>query len=185
MKRSAVERGAGLVPALRLTLEVVIRAAQADDLARLEWGGQYAHFRDVFRRTFEEQRASRRLMLVADLRGYPVGQIFVQFTSGDRAFADGRTRGYLYSLRVLEPLQRLGLGTRLMEAAEAALGARGFEWAVIAAAKDNPAALRLYERRGYRVFSDDPGRWEFVDHEGRLRSVVEPCWVLERRLRAE
>jgi ribosomal protein S18 acetylase RimI-like enzyme len=121
-------------------------------------------------------------MLVADVQGYPVGQVFVQFSSGDLAFADGHTRGYLYSLRVIEALQGIGLGTRLIQAAESALRARRFTWAVIAAARDNPRALQLYQRLGYQIFTEDPGRWDFIDHEGKLRTVVEPCWVLEKRL---
>ncbi len=152
------------------------------DLSKLEWGGQFTHFREVFKRTFDEQKHNRRLMLVADVGQYPVGQVFVQFTSGDLAFADGRTRGYLYSLRVMEPLQRHGLGTRLIAAAEEVLRARGFKWAVIAAAQDNPGAQRLYERLGYTIFTDDPGRWEYIDHEGKLRTVVEPAYVMEKRI---
>jgi ribosomal protein S18 acetylase RimI-like enzyme len=167
---------------LELHCSVAIRPAVESDLPKLEWGGQYAHFRDVYRRTFQEHQRHRRLMLVADLQGYPVGQIFLQFSSGDVSFADGRTRAYLYSLRVMEPVQGLGLGTRLIQAAEDELRGRGFSWAVIAAAIENPGALRLYERLGYQVFSEDPGRWEYVDHQGRLRTVVEPCYVLEKRI---
>lgn len=165
-----------------LTLKCSIRAALASDLPKLEWGGQYTHFRDIFRRTFEEQQHRRRLMLVADVGGYPVGQVFLQFSSGDLSFADGRDRAYLYSLRVMEPFQRRGLGTRLIGAAEELLRERGFHWTTIAAARDNAAAQRLYQRLGYRIFTEDPGRWDYVDHEGKLRTVVEPCYVMEKRI---
>jgi len=166
-------------------LKCTIRLATEADLPKLEWDGRYRHFRDLFHRTFEEQRVGRRLMLVADVDGYPVGQVFVQLTSSDHVFADGRQRGYLYSLRVKEPFQRQGLGTRLIQAAEAALRQRGYSWAVIAAAKENPSARRLYERLGYRVFTEDPGHWQYTDTEGVVHTVVEPCWVLEKRLSQE
>ena len=165
-----------------LHMTCVIRTATEADLPKLEWGGQFRHFRDLFRRTFEEQRAGRRLMLIADVAGYPVGQVFIQLSSTDRSFADGRNRGYLYSLRVMEPFQRHRVGTRLLTAAEALLRQRGYSWAVIAAAKDNPGARRLYERLGYRAFKEDPGEWQYTDPEGQVHTVVEPCWVMEKRI---
>lgn len=165
-----------------LHLTCTIRPAVEADLPKLEWGGQYRHFRRLFRQTFEEQRAGRRLMLVADVGGYPIGQVFIQFASSDSSFADGRHRGYLYSLRVMEPFQRHHIGTRLIEAAEQVLRERGYTWAVIAAAKDNPRARSLYERLGYTVFSEDPGYWQYTDPDGIVQTVVEPCWVMEKRL---
>lgn len=111
-----------------------------------------------------------------------VGQVFVQLSSSESQFADGATRGYLYALRVRPVWRGQGVGTRLIAAAEAALRERGFTLAVIAAAKGNTGALRLYERLGYRVFAEDPGEWSFTDVEGREQSIAEPCWVLEKRL---
>ena len=78
--------------------------------------------------------------------------------------------------------QGLGVGTRLIAEAEDSLRARGFTIAVIAAAKDNPAARKLYERLGYRVFAEDPGVWQFADENGDPRMQAEPCWVMEKNL---
>ncbi len=167
---------------LDLHFKCVFRPAVEADLPKLEWGGQYTHFREIFRRTFQEQQHRRRLMLVAAVSDYPIGQVFIQFSSGDLSFADGHDRAYLYSLRVMEPFQRNGLGTRLVQAAEDLLRERGFHWTTIAAARDNPGAQRLYQRLGYKIFTEDPGRWEYVDHEGKLRTVVEPCYVMEKRI---
>ena len=75
-----------------------------------------------------------------------------------------------------------GIGTRLLEEAENILVERGFRWATIAVAKDNPDALRLYRRLGFRTIRADDGDWSYRDHEGSLRFVHEPCWVLEKQL---
>jgi ribosomal protein S18 acetylase RimI-like enzyme len=166
-----------------LQLEVVFRRAESADLPRLEWYGEYAHFRRVFQKAFEDQKAGRRLMLLADVNGWPVGQVFMQLENFDDFYTDGVKRGYLYSLRVMDAFQRQGIGTALLREAEAILMERGYQSVSIAAAKDNPGARRLYERMGYRVFTEDAGRWHYVDHEGRTRQVVEPCWVLEKDLR--
>ncbi len=170
------------LPSFDVVVHCAIRAAVEEDLPKLEWGGQYIPFREVFRRTFQDQQRRRRLMLVADAGGYPIGQVFMQFSSGDPSFADGRSRGYLYSLRVMEPFQRRGLGSRLVQAAEEVLRERGYHWTTIAAARENDGAVRLYERLGYSIFAEDPGQWEYIDHEGKVRHVVEPCYVMEKRI---
>ena len=166
---------------LALQFEIVFRMAERSDLPKLEWHGEYTHFRRVFQSAFEDQRAGRRLMLLADTNHYPVGQVFIQLDSFDD-FDRGGRRAYLYSLRVMDAFQRKGLGTALLREAERLLTERGYNAVSIAAAKDNPGARRLYERLGYKVYVEDSGRWQYVDHEGRTRQVVEPCWILEKSL---
>ena len=168
--------------AVPLNFEAVIRPANAADLPKLEWFGQYWHYRKIFERTFREHLQGRRLMLVADVNGFPVGQVFIQFESIERRFADGRERAYLYSLRVLTPFQKRGLGTQLIMAAEEYIRARGCQWITIAVAKDNLGAQRLYGRLGFTVFSEDPGKWSFIDPGGRRHFVDEPCWVMQKPL---
>ncbi len=164
-------------------MQVVFRFAERDDLPKLEWHGEYVHFRRVFHRAFEDQRAGRRLMLLADVNGYPIGQVFVQLESFDDFGRNAGQRGYLYSLRVMDAFQHQGIGTALLREAERILRERHYDSVSIAAAKDNPGARRLYERLGYKVYTEDSGRWNYVDHEGRTRHVVEPCWILEKMLK--
>lgn len=165
---------------LLLTMPITLRAATRADLPKLEWYGQYAHYRNLFQRAYREQRAGRRLILLADSNNFPIGHVFVQFIRPEGQETGGRA--YLYSLRVMEMFQGHGIGTRLIREAEQISAARGYEFATIAVAKTNHGARRLYERLGYRVFGDDPGEWSFLDHEGRTRQVQEPCWLLQKEL---
>lgn len=167
-----------------IQLPITIRLAKKADLVRLEWYGQYTHYRHVLRRSYREQKMGRRFMLVADCNGFPIGCIFIQLKSARRAIADGSQRAYLYSLRVMEMFRGMGIGTRLIQEAEALVMERGFRWTTIAVAKDNPDAQRLYERLGYRIFAEDPGHWSYIDHQGQTRRVHEPCWILEKCLYA-
>jgi len=162
--------------------KIVIRTLRETELPALEWEGAYTQFRRVYRQTFEDALRGQRVMLVAVSGARLVGQVFIQLSSTETRYADGYSRGYLYSLRVRPELQGQGLGTRLLSSAEATLRARGFTTAVIAAGKDNPGAFRLYERLGYRSFADDPGVWYFQDVNGVQQLVEEPCWVMEKRL---
>jgi hypothetical protein len=62
---------------LCLQMQVIFRLAEREDLPKLEWYGKYTHFRRVFERTYEEQLRGRRLMLLADVNGFPIGQLFI------------------------------------------------------------------------------------------------------------
>ena len=163
---------------LTLQLPVTLRLAVADDLPKLEWYGEYRHFRNMFRRTFREQQIGRRAMLVADLNDFPIGHIFIQLRSSNTR----RPRAYFYSFRVMEMFRRQGIGTWLLNSAEMIAVDHGLRRAAIAAAKENDDARRLYERLGYQVYGDDAGKWSYVDHRGRTCHVDEPCWLLEKVL---
>lgn len=161
-----------------LNSEIAFRAAEESDLSKMEWLGEYTHFRRVFRQTYQDQRLGRRIMLVADFNHFPIGHIFLllkDFWGGDR--------GYLYALRVMAPFQGMGIGTELVKQAERILLDHRLDSAMIAVAKDNPGAKRLYDRLGYVVYSEDDGRWSYEDHQGRMIDVYEPCWMMEKRLK--
>jgi ribosomal protein S18 acetylase RimI-like enzyme len=158
-------------------LDIALRLAVKTDLPKLEWYGQYTHFRHLFRRAFREQEQGRRMMVIADCNDFPIGHVFVQLGGGDED-----RRAYLYSLRVMEMFRKRGIGTRLIEDAESRLIEIGYRWSTIAVSKTNHGARRLYERLGYMVFRDDPGEWNYRDHEGTTRYVREPCWMMEKEL---
>ena len=162
---------------INVQVPIILRLATRADLPKLEWYGQYTHFRRVFQRTYQDQLLGRRLMLIADSNNFPIGQIFVLLNNN----RDDR-RMYLYSLRVMEMFRGLGIGSTLILEAERIGRENDYEWASIGVAKDNISARRLYERLGYRIFREDEGRWSYIDHEGRTHHVHEPCWLLEKHL---
>ncbi len=163
-------------------LPITFRFATKHDLRRLEWFGEYTHFRNLIRRAYREQMQGRRLMLLADCHGYPVGQVFIQLASRDSRIADGSSRGYLYAFRVQAMFRGQGIGTRLLHEAEALLSERGYSWTTLSVAKDNEAALRLYQRQSYHIIGEDSGHWSYVDHRGVTQHMHEPAWVMEKRL---
>jgi ribosomal protein S18 acetylase RimI-like enzyme len=164
--------------------EFIVRRLEERDLPALEWDGAFLHFRNLFRQAYEDMRLDTRLLLVMEHRpsGEIVGQIFLQWNSSDPRFADGRRRGYLYSLRIKPAFQRRGLGTRLIRAAEDVLRQRGMDTASIGVEKDNRDARTLYERNGYRIIAEDPGCWSYTDHLGKKQDVTEPAWLMEKKL---
>ena len=163
-------------------LDVSIRQLREDDLPKLEWHGQFKHYRNLFRRSYEGQAKGFRFMLVAVVNEFPIGRLFIQYGQSRSRLSNGRNKGYLYSFNVMEVFRGKGIGTALIQRAEQVLYADNFKWATISVSKDNDGALRLYQRHGYQIFGDDESKWQYHDHRGRLQQVREFCWLLKKRL---
>ena len=170
--------GAGRRVAERLLYR--IRHARETDLSALEWGGEFRRFRRLYRAAFEDSRRGERALLVAEVDGEIVGQLFVQFEG--TLVGDPDTTGYLYAFRVRPAWRNQGIGTALVAEAERRLLSEGLTRAVIAVGKANEPALRLYERLGYTRFGEDPGEWSYIDDHGRIQDIVEPAYLLEKIL---
>jgi ribosomal protein S18 acetylase RimI-like enzyme len=71
-----------------------------------------------------------------------------------------RRHARLYSIAVAEKARGRGVGSALLDAAEAAARARGAEGMRLEVRADDAATRRLYETRGYRRLSDAPAYYE-------------------------
>jgi ribosomal protein S18 acetylase RimI-like enzyme len=81
---------------------------------------------------------------------------FVRYGVERGSLTQARTRGVVRDLYVVPARRGEGVGSRLLDHAEATLRDRGVEVIAVEALAANDAAARLYERRGYR-----PHRIEF------------------------
>ncbi|MEL6402864.1 MAG: GNAT family N-acetyltransferase [Chloroflexota bacterium] len=165
-----------------ISVQVSIRQLRKDDLRKLEWHGQFTHYRRLFMRSYQGQRKGNRHLLVATVNDFPIGRLFIQFSSPRRDNIDEYLRGYLYSFHLMEMFRGQGIGTHLIQRAENILHQHHFDYATIAVAQTNDGARRLYQRHGYDIVEEDEGKWSYYDHLGRLQTVNEPCWLLEKRL---
>lgn len=162
---------------------VIIRKLRKGDLQALEWNGEYTHFRRLFRQSFESANRGRSVLWVVELPGRGIiGQIFVQLESGRKELADGNHRAYIYAFRIQPEYRNRGIGSRLLQFTENDLRSRGFISVTLNVSQDNPGARRLYENLGYELVADEPGIWQYLDHEGRTRHVNEPSWRMEKFL---
>lgn len=164
----------------RATLEYVVRHARATDLPQLEWFGEYSDLRLVEAAAWAHVRDGTLLFFVADVNGFPVGQIKIALRHDEDVKANGVESGYLYALRVFRPFQRLGIGTALIGHGEDFLRERGFSWATIAVDRQNTDARRLYERLGYMRVREQRRSWSYQTPAGR-RKRVEVNEVLLRK----
>jgi len=162
---------------------VKFRHAERKDLLALEWEGEFTHFRKLYRDVFHNAQAGEAIVWVAEHSGVKIiGQMFVQLDSMRSELANGKVCAYIYGFRIRRQFRSMGIGTRLLQIAEADLFARGYRKINLNVNRDNDDARRLYRRLGYRVVAAESGRWSYIDHQGRLRQVHEPAWRMEKSI---
>lgn len=163
--------------------QVDIRRLQETDLPALEWGGEYTHFRRVYAEAFQRMQTGLASHWVAEhTQAGVIGQAFIQLTCDRPELADGFQRAYLYSFRIMPAYRNGGLGSLMLQTIEEDLLAREYEYLTLNVAKDNWAAMRLYQRLGYQVVAHEPGIWSYPDEHGIWHHMEEPAWRMEKKL---
>lgn len=160
-----------------LPLEVAIRPCERGDLEALEWFGMFTAHRQILHEAFARHLRGGNVMLVAVANGFPLGQAWIDLEAKAPEGA-----GVLWAVRVFPLFQGLGIGARLLRAAENVLRERGWEWAEIGVEKDNQGARRLYERTGYRLSGEERGEYTYTTPGGAHVRVPNDLWILRKRL---
>jgi ribosomal protein S18 acetylase RimI-like enzyme len=161
----------------RLSLELELRACRESDLERLEWFGMFTHHRSIIRDTWQQHLAGVQEMLVVDLDGFPVAQIWVDLHK--RADRGGAV---LWAVRCLPLLSQRGIGQWMLREAEERLKARGFVLAEIGVEKHNARARRLYEQLGYHKVSELAERYSYTPPGGSEVWALADQWIMHKRL---
>lgn len=129
-------------------IETRVRLCREEDLPALEWMGLYAPDRRLIRETFAGQLRGEQLMLIAVAADFPVAQVWVDLA---RKAQEGAA--VLWAVRTFHPLQRAGIGSRMIGIAENVLSDRGIARAELEA---EPEAAAFYARLGWRCIGADP-----------------------------
>jgi GNAT superfamily N-acetyltransferase len=167
----------GVIDRFCLGLEIVIRPCEERDLAPLEWLGSFKTHRAFMHTQFERHVAGKNVMLVADRDGYPVGQVWL-----DLERERERRAAFVWALRVIAPFQGLGLGGRLLAAAEAIAAAAEVDVVELGVIKGHRRTRSFYERCGYRRVRDEVSEELYVAPDGsRSHDVYDQC-ILQKRL---
>ena len=126
-------------------LEEADAGAFAEAFSEMGWNKPAAQFTRYLR----EQKAGRRTVIVAEWGGTVAGYLTILWESGDPVF---RSRGIpeINDLNVLLKCRRKGIGSALMDAAEALVADRsGVVGLGVGLHPGYGSAQRLYVRRGY------------------------------------
>ena len=128
------------------------RASDLDALADLEAGAFVAD--RMSRRSIRTLiRSPSARLLVAEHGAEIVGTVVVLTRRGTSV-------ARLYSLAVASGAARRGVGSSLLAAAEAAARTSGALLVRLEVRADNPAAIRFYEERGYRLSASRENYYE-------------------------
>lgn len=162
---------------------VLIRPLQKADLPGLEWDGEYAHFRNLYRQHYESSLSGNTLIWVAENASHEIiGQVFLLLLSRQKELADGTFQAYLFSFRIKPAYRDQGLGGFMLEMMEENLRLRGFRFLRLNVARANPLARKMYEKHGYRMIGPDPGVWRYQDQNGQWQTAREPAWKMIKTL---
>jgi len=144
-------------------MPVVVRVANEHDLGHPDVGGPVGEYRAQLSAVM---RARGGVVLVGEIHGEIVGRITVTATAREADIS-----GFV----VAEMSRRQGVGTTMIEAAEAEARRRGCTQVRLTVAKENPAALALYMGRGYERVGEGTSAG-LRSAEGVVIHEPEPVW---------
>jgi ribosomal protein S18 acetylase RimI-like enzyme len=150
-------------------LVLTLRPLQVSDSDYLFGPGQ----RFFLPQWLELQQLGSAYTAVAELDGHPVGRCGVNFTKEPGV-------AWIWAAHVDPGYQSQGVGTALLQHLEELARERGFAIA-LGVGKDNPDAERLYQRLGYRRYSEEVGHWSY-ELDGKLVEESEDCWLMKKML---
>lgn len=158
---------AELEPHVEFEIEArgTIRKAVKEDLPLLEWFGMFTPHRDIIRSVFAAQVRHESMMLVADVNGFPVAQLWI-----DLRKRRAERVGILWALRVIPCYERMGIGTRLMDAAEHVLRDKDYSMAELGVERTSTIG-RFYERLGYEPCGTLLDEYHYKTPEGAMIRV--------------
>lgn len=163
--------------------KVNFRKVRKSDLPLLEWDGEYLHLRNVYKNAFEKSKTGKTKLWVAEIIGIGlVGQVFIQVLSSRLDLANGIDRAYLYAFRIKENYRNLGLGSSLLTFIETDLVKNNFKEVTLNVSRKNFKAIHFYEKRGFKIVSDESGEWTYRDHNNDIQHVHEPAWKMVKIL---
>jgi ribosomal protein S18 acetylase RimI-like enzyme len=138
---------------------LVVDDLTSDDLDLIGWSGSPLHVRHV---AAELQRAAdgeAEYLAVRAPDGAPVAKGAIDYTLEPGV-------GVIHQLATHPDVRGLGIGARVIEAAEVRIRARGLTIALLSVEPDNPRAQALYERLGYVASGERTATWERQRDDG-------------------
>jgi ribosomal protein S18 acetylase RimI-like enzyme len=161
-----------------ITTDVTIRVARADDLELLRYWNSATD--RVVAPTLLRQEAGEAAVLLALIEPWPAGHLLVDFTARATAGA-----AHLWHMGVHPSVRSPGIGSRLIATAERLTIARSLSLTELEVEKDNPDALRLYQRLGYGIVGEQDEVWPEAGADGEPRDIAHPCWAMRKDLRSQ
>jgi GNAT superfamily N-acetyltransferase len=154
---------------------VRVRSVEQDDLPQLLSYGWMNPHDEVIQRAYDRSVEGDLIFLVAEADTQIIGQVWV-----DLAHLADEWMGLIVALFVVPTMQNLGLGTRLLQQAEAAMRERGLLAAEVSIEKKNLKARHLYARLGYEIVDARVKPWTRTTADGRVERSEQQSWIMHK-----
>jgi len=168
---------------------VEIRPLTAEELGTVEgqinfdWAAHQKH-----RERLGRQDEGEAIYLVAWCGNFPVGHLLLEWSGT----TDGQMQSRLVHCPNLEDLfvapryRSKGVGSRLLQEAEARAQQEGYAHIGLGVAVDNTGARRLYQRQGYvdAGFGEYKTGGSYLDQEGKEQTWEEICCYFVKRIQS-
>lgn len=166
---------------------VEIRPLAPEELGLVErhiafdWGAPAKH-----RERLARQRGGEVVYLIAWNLDLPIGHVLLVWggTTDEPVRTQLADCADLQDLFVAPECRRRGVGSRLLDEAEALVTQRGLHRLGLGAAVDNPDARRLYQRKGFRDagFGEYPTGGVYIDRDGSEQPWEEICEYMIKQM---
>lgn len=138
--------------------EIKIKPIDSFELKQFEWTGGKAHLQ-YFKEALKSDSTSPPLFLGSWIGEEAVGRIGIDFEKNP-----GKATLWMFNVR--DSFRGKGIGTLLMDAAEAEISFRGINEIILYVEDHNNRAQELYLRRGYLVTGTGEESWEEDQEDG-------------------
>lgn len=154
---------------------LVVDDLKVEDLPHVKWAGGQYHPKAINEALDRVSEGEVEYLAVRAPNGNPV-------SIGGIDYAVHEGAGTLWQLATRGELIGLGLGSRLIAAAEERIRRRGVSKAMIGVEDNNPKARALYERLGYMPVGREKTSWRYQDERGQIKLYETELTLLEKRL---
>lgn len=155
-----------------------VRELRDEDGRELEWQGGI-DLRSFYQAQWDRHSYGEATVLVVDWNTFPIAQaaIYWQGKPTHPGLPD------IQSFRVFPAFRGMGIGSKLLDACEDTVAARGYNEVSLSVGIENPRARALYERRGYEAAGEPYfDEWNYLDARGELQIIGETILDLIKRL---
>jgi len=170
-----------------MIVAVGIRPLTTEELGLVEgqvnfnWAAQEKH-----RERLGKQDAGKAIYLIAWCRNFPVGHVLLEWsgTTDEPMQSQLVHCPNLEDLYVIPQYRSKGVGTYLLQEAEARAQQGGYHRIGLGVGVDNSGARRLYQHLGYEggYFGEYKSRGSYIDQEGKEQNWEETCIYLVKPL---
>lgn len=152
---------------------LVVDDLKVEDLPHVKWAGGQHHLKAIKEALDRVSEGEVEYLAVRAPNGNPV-------SIGGIDYAVHEGAGTLWQLATRGEL--IGLGSRLIAAAEERIRRRGVSKVMIGVEDNNPKARALYERLGYMPVGREKTSWQYQDERGQIKLYETELTLLEKRM---